>query len=71
MAAWRGLHYNLTGDRDNVRIAWNVSKSPTIWQGLDNVQEGEQEPFDFVLAQSADGRRGTAAQGGATSVQLR
>lgn len=34
------------------------------------MQEGEQKSFDFVLAQSAGGRQGAAAHGGATSVQL-
>lgn len=34
------------------------------------MQEGEQESSDFVLAQSADGRRRAAAEGGAASVQL-
>lgn len=34
------------------------------------MQEGQQEPLDLVLPQSADGRHGAAAHGGATSVQL-
>lgn len=34
------------------------------------MQEGEQESFDFIRAQSADGRRRAAAQGGAASVEL-
>lgn len=42
----------------------------TLRQGLDNVQEAEQEPLDFILAQSADGRHRAAAHGGTTPLQL-
>lgn len=34
------------------------------------MQEGEQEALDLVLSQSAGGRHGAAAHGGATSLQL-
>lgn len=46
------------------------SPSLTLWQGLDDVEEGEQEALDFILSQSADGRHGAAAHGGAASLQL-
>lgn len=34
------------------------------------MQKGEQEALDLVVSQSADGRHGAAAHGGATSLQL-
>lgn len=34
------------------------------------MQEGEQESLDLILSQSADGRHGAAAHGGAASLQL-
>lgn len=34
------------------------------------MQKGEEQSFDFVLAQPANRRRGTAAHGGATPLQL-
>lgn len=47
----------------------SIPRGPTVRQGLDDVQEGEQEALDLVLAQPAHGG-GAAAHGGAASVQL-
>lgn len=34
------------------------------------MEEGQQEALDLILSQSADGRHGAAAHGGAASLQL-